>query len=100
MTRVRYFYAFLYYKINGKKVILVAYDSWEAEYSLNVAPPTGSMIDLETAKKSFETKLTLLQLNVKRTDNIFQGEQPDTIERHYKALKAVDVVAAVDECRK
>ena len=45
-------------KINKKRVILVDCDSWEAEYSLNVAPPKGSVMDLETAKKSLETKLT------------------------------------------
>ena len=73
------------------------YDSWEEKYLLNVAPPTGSVMDLETAKKSLETKLTLLQLNVTRTDNILLGEQPDAIERHYKALRAV--IAAVDDCR-
>ena len=55
-------------------------------------------MDLETAKKSLETKLTLLQLNVTRIDNILLGEQPDAIERHYKALKAV--IAAVDDCRR
>ena len=79
-------------------MILVDYDSWEAEYLLNVAPPTGSVMDLETAKKSLETKLTLLQLNMTRTDNILQGEQPDAIERHHKALKAV--IIAVDDCRR
>jgi hypothetical protein len=55
-------------------------------------------MDLETAKKSLETKLTLLKINVKRTGDILQGEQPDAIERHCKALKAV--VAAVDDCRR
>ena len=55
-------------------------------------------MDLETAKKSLETKLPLLQLNVTRTDNILQGEQLDAIERHYKALKAV--IAAVDDCQR
>ena len=39
MTRMIYFCILFYSKINGKKVILVDYDSWEAEYSLNVAPP-------------------------------------------------------------
>ncbi len=55
-------------------------------------------MDLETAKKSLKTKLTLLKLNVKRTGDILQGEQPDAIERHCKALKAV--VAAIDDCRR
>ena len=55
-------------------------------------------MDLETAKKSLETKLTLLQLNVTRTDNILLGEQPDAMEGHHKALKAV--IAAVDDCRR
>ena len=55
-------------------------------------------MELETAKKSLKTKLTLLQLNVKRTVSILQGQQHDAIERHYKALKAV--VTAVDESRR
>ena len=55
-------------------------------------------MDLETAKNLLETKLTLLQLNVKRTDTVLQGDQPDMIERHYRALKAV--IAAVDDCRR
>ena len=55
-------------------------------------------MDLETGKKSLETKLTLLQLNVKRTEVRLQSGQPDAIERHCKALKAV--IAAVDDCRR
>ena len=76
------------------------YNSWEAGNSLNVAPPTGYefSMDLETGKKSLETKLTLLQLNVKRTEVTLQSGQPDAIERHCKALKAV--IAAVDDCRR
>ena len=34
MTRVSYFCILFYSKINEKRVILVDYDSWEAEYSL------------------------------------------------------------------
>ncbi|XP_028414337.1 uncharacterized protein LOC114537496 [Dendronephthya gigantea] len=55
-------------------------------------------MDLETAKNSLETKLTLLQLNVKRTEATLQSEQPDAIERHCKALKAI--VDAVEDCRR
>ena len=36
MKRMIYFCTLFYSKINEKKVILVDYDSWEAEYSLNV----------------------------------------------------------------
>ena len=55
-------------------------------------------MDLETAKNLLETKLTLLQLNVKRTDTVLQGDQPDMIERHHRALK--EVIAAVEDCRR
>ena len=34
MTQMIYFCILSYSKINEKKVILVDYDSWEAEYSL------------------------------------------------------------------
>ena len=55
-------------------------------------------MDLETAKGSFDTKLTLPQLNVKRTDATLQSEQPDAIERHRKTLKAV--ASGVNDCRR
>ena len=43
-------------------MILVVYDSWETEYSLNVAPPTGSVIDLETAKKIVRNKANIASI--------------------------------------
>ena len=78
-------------------MILVDYNSWEAEYSLNVAPPMGLGIsmNLKTAETMLETKLTLLQITAKRTEATLQAGQPDAIERQQRALKAV--VAEADQ---
>ena len=48
------------------------FDSWEVEYSVNVSPPTGNR-----NQYTLETKLTQLQITIKRTDTILQAGQLD-----------------------
>lgn len=55
-------------------------------------------MDLKTAETTLETKLTLLQITITRTDATLKTGQPDAIERHQKALRAV--VAEADQWRR